>query len=95
MLKNREIQIFCKSNYIFEISRSRASKLYITCSYVKSLNFFLEPLRGHFAKIAHKVAKSKCFPLLATFRCLLGSVSSSKIIGGGGGGGGGGLGRPV
>ena len=54
-------------NYIFEISRSRSSKLYIICSYFKSLNFFLtailEPLRSHFARIAHKVAKSKMFPI--------------------------------
>ena len=46
---------------IFEISRSGASKLYIICSYLKSSKFFLEPLRSHFAKIAHNVAKSKYF----------------------------------
>ena len=37
------------------------------CSYFKSLKFvrttILEPLRSHFAKIAHKVAKPKYFPL--------------------------------
>ena len=37
----------------------------IICSYFKSLKIFrtaiLEPLRSHFAKIAHKVAKSKYF----------------------------------
>ena len=31
------------------------------CSYFKSLNFFVEPLRSDFAKIAHKVAKSNYF----------------------------------
>ena len=49
----------------FEISRSRALKLYIICSYSKCLNFFriaiLEPFGRHFAKIAHKVAKSNYF----------------------------------
>ena len=53
-------------NYIFQISRPRASKWYITCSYFKSLKFFrtavLESLRSHFEKIAHKIAKSKYFP---------------------------------
>ena len=45
-----------------------ASKsLYIICLYSKSLKFFfriaiLEPFRSHFAKIAHKVVKSKYFP---------------------------------
>ena len=50
----------------FEISRSRALKLYIICLYSKSLNFFriaiLEPFRSHFTKIGHKVVKSKYFP---------------------------------
>ena len=36
----REISLFCKTNYIFGISRSRASKWYITCPYSKSLKFF-------------------------------------------------------
>ena len=38
-----------------KMNRSRASKLYITCSYFKSLKFFsgtmAEPLRSHFAKM--------------------------------------------
>ena len=40
--------------------------LYIICPYFKSWKFFrkaiLETFRSHFAKIAHKVAKSKYFP---------------------------------
>ena len=64
LIKSRNLE-FRKSNYIFEISRSRASKLYIICLYFKSLKFFsgaiAEPLLSHFVKIAHKVAKSKYF----------------------------------
>ena len=63
-LKSRNLNI-SGSNYIFKISRSRASKLFIICKYFNILKFFqtvnLEPLRSYFAKIAHKVAKSKYF----------------------------------
>ena len=49
----------------FEVSGSRALKLYIIRSYSKSLKFFriaiLEPFRSYFAKIAHKIEKSKYF----------------------------------
>ena len=37
---NREISIFRENNYICKISRLRASKLYIICSYFKSLTFY-------------------------------------------------------
>ena len=55
--------IFRKRNYVFEISRSRASKQNIIRSYFKSLKFFLEPLQNHFVKIVHKIVKSKYFPI--------------------------------
>ena len=65
VLKIVKFKYFAKCNYILEISRSPASKLNKICSYFKSLKFFqtaiLEPLQSHFAKIAHKVAKSKHF----------------------------------
>ena len=57
--------MFRESNYIFKISRLRASKLYIKCSYIKKFEFFSDThsgaIGGHFAKIPHKVAKSKYF----------------------------------
>ena len=86
-IKSRNLNIlFCESNYIFEISGSRASKLYITCSYFKSLKCFRIPIsesfRSHFAKIAHKVAKLKYFSNIQN-RIL----TSDKFEGGGGGGG--------
>ena len=43
VLINREIWTFRESNYIFEISRPRALKWYITCSYFKSMKFFEQP----------------------------------------------------
>ena len=53
---------FTKVIYIFRISRLRASKLYIICSYFKSLKVFRtpipEPLRVILRKFAHKLAKS-------------------------------------
>ena len=61
VFKNRKVYIFHKSNYIFEIFRSRASKPYKICSYFTSLKFFLKSLRSNFVKISHKVAKSKYF----------------------------------
>ena len=54
------------SNYVFEIFQSRASKLYVIGSYLKSLEFFQtaeESNFEHFAKIAHKVAKSGFFQI--------------------------------
>ena len=55
----REIWIF--RNYRFKISRQRASKWYVTCSHFRSFKFFEQPLWSYFAKIAHKIAKSKYF----------------------------------
>ena len=64
--KTAKFEFFCETNYIFRISRSRASKRYITCSYSKSLKFFRTSENGlnsaYFAKIAHKIAKPKYFP---------------------------------
>ena len=58
--------MFRETNYIFGISRSRASKSYIICSYSESLKFFRTSENGlnfaYFAKIAHKIAKPKYFP---------------------------------
>ena len=54
------------SNYVFEIFRSRASKLYVKGSYLKGLEFFQtteESNFDHFTKIAHKVAKSEFFQI--------------------------------
>ena len=89
--------LFCKSVYIFEISRPRALKWYIICPYFKSSKFFwtafLETLRSHFAKIAHKIAKSKYFSNIQNESYLLwnfpfqryivcwGKIYRSKIIG--------------
>ena len=86
-------------NYIFGISRSRASKWYIICSYSKSLKFFQTSENGlnfaYFAKIAHKIAKPKYFPnifydsdspinsLFRRYIICWGNLSLSKIIGGG------------
>ena len=62
------------------------------------MKLFLEPLRNHFAKIAHELEKSKIFfqylklILLAIkfpfqwYIVCWGQFRSSKIIGGGGGG---------
>ena len=56
---------FARGVYIFKISRLRASKLCIICSYIKCLNIFSnshsEAIESNFAKIAHKVAKSNIF----------------------------------
>ena len=53
-----------KFPYTTKISRSSASKRYI-CLYSKSLTFFRTSKNGlnfdYFAKIAHKIAKSKYF----------------------------------
>ena len=73
------------------------------CSYFKSLKFFRTSKNGlnsdHFAKNAHKIAKSKHFPDILNdiglsdkfpFRrhiICCSNLSLSKIIGGGGGGG--------
>ena len=43
------------SNYIFEISRLRASKLYRLRSYFKSLNFFRQPFWSHCGVISRKL----------------------------------------
>ena len=91
--------IFRETNYIFGISRSPASKWYIICSCSKSLKFFGTSKNGlksdYFAKIAHKVAKSKYFPnifydldspinfLFRRYIICWGNLSLSKIIGGG------------
>ena len=57
------VKAYCNILYIFETSRLRAFKLYVHI--FKSLKFFwtaiVEPLRSHFAKIAHRVGKSKNF----------------------------------
>ena len=59
---------FAKSFFarIFAKFKWCSKAIYTICSYFKSLNFFrtaiLKPLRSHFAKIAHKIAKSKYFP---------------------------------
>ena len=54
---------FSQKNYIFGISRSPASKSYMMCLCSKSLKLFLTSKNGlnsdYFAKIAHKIAKSK------------------------------------
>ena len=46
--------MFSEDNYKFKIARLRASKLYIICSYFKSLNFFQtfapEPLGESFCE---------------------------------------------
>ena len=64
-LQNLFSSYFREKIYINGISRSRASKWYIICSYFKSLNFFGHPLRSHWGvisrKFAQKVAKSKYF----------------------------------
>ena len=39
-----------ESNYIFKISRLRASKLYIICSYIKSSDFFGQPFWSHWGE---------------------------------------------
>ena len=58
-IKRQNLNTSQKINDTFEISGSCASKLYIICSYFKSLKFFrtAESGRnfGYFAKIAHKV----------------------------------------
>ena len=54
-IKSRDLFIsrFHESNYIFEISISRASKLFIICSYFKSLKFYQtaipEPFRENYS----------------------------------------------
>ena len=57
-----------KSKYFAKVItywKSPGSKLWIICSYFNSLKFFLDSHSGaieeHFAKIAHKVAKSEYF----------------------------------
>ena len=60
-------QISSKFNYFvkqFILTESPVmyfEMIYIICLYFKGLKFFLEPLRNHFEKIAHKVGKSKYF----------------------------------
>ena len=65
LLSLRNLNI-SRTNYLFGISRSRASKLYMICSYSKSLKFFRTSKNGlnsdYFEKNAHKIAKSKYFP---------------------------------
>ena len=46
---------FRETIYINRISISHASKLYIICSYFKSLKFFLEPLRSFCEVISRKL----------------------------------------
>ena len=57
--------IFAKQYILKESPDHVLLKWYMICSYFKSLKIFwtaiLEPLRSHFAKITHKVAKSKYF----------------------------------
>ena len=95
-----KFKYFAKQIIIFGISRSRASKWYIICSYSKSLKFFRTSENGlkstYFAKIAHKIAKPKYFPnifddsdspinsLSDDILICWGNLSLSKIIGGGG-----------
>ena len=78
---------------MFEISRSRASKLYIICSYFKSLKFFrtaiLEPLWSHFAKIVLKSRNHNIKLPFSTIYSLFGEDLPFKnffFFGGGGGG---------
>ena len=65
LLSSRNLNI-SRNKLIFGISRSRALKWYIICSYSKSLKFFRTSENGlnsaYFAKIAHKIAKPKYFP---------------------------------
>ena len=53
-IKSRNLK-FRESNYTFEISRPRALKWYITCSYFKSLKFFEQPFRSHCGAISRKL----------------------------------------
>ena len=81
------------------------NKFLIICMYFKSLYFFGQPFRSHFAKAAHKVAKSKLFkylnrilisnkfPFKLCIICLC-HFNCFNINGGGGGGGGGGGSAP-
>ena len=66
LVKPRNLIFFRETNYIFGISRSPASKWYMIHLCSKSLKFFRTSKNGlksdYFAKIAHKIAKSKYFP---------------------------------
>ena len=47
--------MFHESNYIFKISRLRALKLYVICSYFKSLKFFRTPTLEPFGVISRNL----------------------------------------